>query len=337
MTRRVKATAEQVLRLERIGRHLGLKSHWPDDSFWIEMRLACLKTVAPVVEKSQPKTGEMICKILADHYGVQFEEVHSPSDIQRLKHKYLKGQGELGFGRLDDELRGNDVDALLFQRTKVGVNGAGGHIAVLNLQGGLSRAYWNKFHELAHRIAEPQQGLLPFRRHKFEAKHPVERGIDYTAAYLAFYPPIFGPFVETLAEDYDHLTIDVVEEIRERYAPSASLQSTVNAVIREWPRPALALAAEVRGKKHQPEALGLRVSPQARNGPAGNLGIFIIPNMRVPKSSPVYDALLQGEGNGPDDLSKWVTSSGKSLSGRLYSSAIRLGDVVYAILSTGGL
>ena len=73
-------------------------------------------------------------------------------------------------------------------------------VAVLNLQDTAAKAYWNRFHELAHRIAEPPQGILPFRRHQFEASNPVEALIDSVAAEFAFYGPAFRPIVQRLAK-----------------------------------------------------------------------------------------------------------------------------------------
>ena len=115
-----------------------------------------------------------------------------------------------------------------------------------------AKAYWNRFHELAHRIAEPPQGILPFRRHQFEQRNPVEALIDSVAAEFAFYGPAFRPIVQRLAKR-NKLDFNVVGAIQANYVPSASLLSTIKATVKYWPRPAAALTAEFRGRLNAPD------------------------------------------------------------------------------------
>ena len=87
------------------------------------------------------------------------------------------------------------------------------------------------------------------------------------------------------------------------------------------------------GKKRDPSALALRARPQASNNHARRRKLFIIRNMRVPASSPVGKAHTSGYANGIEDLTKWTTSDGKTLDGKVFTSAESLGDVVYALIS----
>jgi hypothetical protein len=62
----------------------------------------------------------------------------------------------------------------------------------------------------------------------------------------------------------------------------------------------------------------------------------VFPNMRVPESSPAYVAFFQHQRcDGHEDLETWTTSAGGSLP-RLpvLCSAIKLGSIVYALLSS---
>lgn len=62
-------------------------------------------------------------------------------------------------------------------------------LAILNLLHTQAREYWNTFHELVHRIIEPAQPWLPFRRSRLETESSIESLVDSVAAELAFYPP----------------------------------------------------------------------------------------------------------------------------------------------------
>ena len=208
-------------------------------------------------------------------------------------------------------------------------------VAVLNLQQGEAKSYWNKFHELSHRIVEPPQKILPFRRHQFEASNPVESLVDSVASEFAFFEPVFRPIVETYARSF-RLNFDTIELIRNQYAPTASLLSTMKAVVRYWPTAAATLTAEFRGRLNSPQTdAALRVSPQGYNERANRIGLLIYPNMRAPASSPIHQAYLTNvDQNALENLGEWETSSGKCLSAiEVFTSARYINERVYAVLS----
>jgi hypothetical protein len=208
-------------------------------------------------------------------------------------------------------------------------------VAVLNLQDSDSRAYWNRFHELSHRIAEPPQGILPFRRHQFEATNPVEALVDSVAAELAFYAPAFRPLVVRVAKR-NRLDFKVIEAVHDGFAPTASLLSTMNAVVKHWPRPAAVLTAELRGRRGAPSVdPALRITPQGFSGLASAAGLRFFPNMRVPAGTPIDEAYQTGIDQGASEqLGKWGTSQGDRLAAiDVYTSARRVGTRVYALLS----
>lgn len=158
-------------------------------------------------------------------------------------------------------------------------------VAVLNLQASESRGYWSRAHELVHRIAEPPQELLPFRRHLEERKSPVEALVDGVAADVAFYSPMFCPLIGACSSL--PLTFDVVESIRGEYARSASLLSVANATARHWPLPAIVVVGSLRGRRHHPLVdQALRLETQGRNAAANQTALRIYGNMRPPPTSP---------------------------------------------------
>lgn len=335
MVRQRKTTGQDLMRLDAIAKHLKVRSRYPQPAFSADVAAACLAKIAPVVDKLLPCTGEQISLALAGHLCLTFEEVHGPHDVEKLENRYLKGKKEIGFAQLRGELDRPGVDALLFERMHAEERAPDRWVAVLNLQDTAAKAYWNRFHELAHRIAEPPQGILPFRRHQFEARNPVESLIDSVAAEFAFYGPAFHPIVQRLAKR-NKLDFNIVEVIQANYAPSASLLSTIKATVKYWPSPAAALTAEFRGRLNAPDVdQALRVKPQGYNHAASGGGLSFFPNMRVPAGTPIDQAFQTGIAQDEwECLGEWVTSKGERLTSLdVHTSARRIGTRVYAIVS----
>lgn len=323
------------MRLDDMAAHLSLSLRWGNTGFEHAVVAGCLKRVRPIIEAATPKNGEGVCTALARHLGVRFEEVRGQADVDHLEKKYLHGKKELGFARLRTELQDPEVDALLFQRRKATERDDDQWVAVLNLQHTEAKAYWDRMHELVHRIAEPPQKALPFRRHGLERDNPLERLIDLVAAEIAFYRPLFEPIVRHESEA-GVLSFAAVERIRERFAPSASLLAVANAVVKLWPAPAMVVTATYKGRKKSPESdRALRVAPQARNGKAELARLYVFPNMRVPATSPIHDAFTTGlEAESREELSTWSTSKGDTLPDMtVFTSAVARGGVVYGLLS----
>jgi hypothetical protein len=231
-------------------------------------------------------------------------------------------------------LRNPDVDALLFKRIHAAEDAPDKWVAVLNLLLTAERAYWNRFHELSHRVAEPSQGLLPFRRQKQSDKNAVESLIDSVAGEIAYHRDLFRPIVSACGQT--PLSLSLVGKMKGAFAPTSSLLATTNAAVKFWPHPALALVAEVQGRRSNAAAdRALRVNPQARNTWARDANLFVIPNMRVPRQSVVYAAFLTGvEQNGIENCSCWTTSTGKRLPNTdVYISARPVNSFVYCVMS----
>lgn len=329
------ATTHELLRLDAIAKHLKIKSRYPEAGFTESVIDACLHRIAPVVDRLLPCSGEQIALGLGEHLHLTFEEIHGPADVDDLLTRYLKGKKEIGFAQVPDQLAQPGVDALLFERMHAAERDPDRWVAVLNLQDSDAKGYWNRFHEVSHRIAEPPQGILPFRRHQVEASNPVEVLMDAIAAEFGFYEPAFRPLVEQCAQR-SRLTFNVVEFLRRQFAPTASLLSTMKAVVKFWPQPAAVLIAEHRGRVSAPHAdQALRVTPQGYNAVATDSGLKFIPNMRVPQGSPMDIAYQTGvEQNELERLGNWSTSDGTRLAAlNVHTSAKRIGHRVYSLIN----
>jgi len=331
----VVALNDQIVRLDSIADHLGLQRRHGEPGFEDDAVRACVGRLAPIIRKANPKTGEEIAAVLAKHFSIHFEEVRGPDDIVHLENTYLRQKRELGFAQLRDELEDPHVDALLFQRMRAQPHEHDRWVAVLNLQLTDAKVYWDRFHEITHRAAEPEQRVLPFRRHRVERTNPVERLIDQIAGEFAFYAPLFGPLVKA-AHKRQRLCVATVEDVKAAYAPSSSLLASMNAVGKYWPSPAKVVTASMRGRKSDPtKDIALRITMQTSGIAGSESRMFVIPNMRVPMSSPIYAAFFEKRrSEGLENLGDWTTKSGKSLAAiPVFTSAIRLGSVVYGVIS----
>jgi hypothetical protein len=321
------------MQLDAIARNLRLGKRWAGPEMVRDAVAASIAQADPILVGVAPQ-GELVAAMLASHYRVRFEEVRTARDIDVLEDRYLRRKREVGFAQLRDELQNPKVDALLFQRIHAAEDDPDRWIAVLNLLVTDDRRYWNRFHELSHRIAEPPQRLLPFRRQRVDDKNAVEALIDTIAGELGFHRRLFRPFVGAAAGG--PLTFQTIKSIRDAFAPTASLLAVMNAVVALWPRPALAFVARMRGRVRDDRLdRALRVEMQGRNAPARQSGLYMIPNMRVPKASVVHAAIqYKQERSDYERLAIWDTSDGTRLPDlQALLSVTPVGAQVYCLVS----
>lgn len=336
MDRKQNSTAEQRSRLHRIRENLKVATSVNSPEFEQAVARACRLSVDSLLAQVEPYTGEHVLAHLADQLQVRFEEVNHDSDIARLEKKYLEDKREIGFGQLEMELNAPGVDALLFQRIRAEDVARDRWVAVLNLRESRSRAYWSRAHELTHRVAEPAQQGLPFYRHHDDNTNRLESLIDLSAADLAFYPPLFRPIVDSASNCL--LTWTLVDEVRSLFASSASRLSTVNAMLRYWPRPAYLLIARIAGRKSKPTVdRSLRIKVSGFSSTDRQHFLFF-QNMRVPMSSPIWHAFHSRKPTSDfEQLGNWTTSGGSRLPDlRVFSDSVYWNDGnnrVYAVVS----
>ena len=154
------------------------------------------------------------------------------------------------------------------------------------------------------------------------------------AAEIAFYEPIFSPII-TVYCDYP-LSWNIVNQIKETFAPSASKLALVKAVLRYWEQPAFLIFAELRTRKNKVnERPSLRISNKDTNQYGRRCEVFFIENMRVPLSSPIYNTFYSDSASeGLEILSSWTTSGGNKLMDvEAFTSAIPYNNGVLALIS----
>lgn len=321
-------------RLLAMREYLNVRARPDDPAFALEAVDAAVSKVQSVVNAHAHCCGEAINAAIAQHLGVQFEEVRSKADIDQLEKKYLVDKKELGFAMLAKELADSSVDALLFQRMNASRDAPDRWVAVLNLMETQARAYWSRPHELIHRLAEPPQRRLPFYRHRNDAQNQLERIIDLGAAELAFPGVAYGPHVEAVTDG--DLTWEVIQRARCDFAPTSSLLAASKAFLRYWPYPAFLLQATRRGRRQNPNKdVALRIDIEGFSPSTQKSNIRFIPNMRVPSTSPIFHSFeTQRDIVGVESLRNWTTSGGQALSDRrALTSGLVLGPVIYGLVS----
>jgi hypothetical protein len=324
---------DQRSRLARMRAHLDIRTPIDSPRFSDDVVAACRAQVESLMVGVSPRTGEDVLTRLAHSLHVHFEEVHAEPDLARLEQKYLHEKREIGFGQLAMQFNDPQVDALLFERERATADAPDKWVAVLNLRDTASRGYWSRSHELTHRIAEPPQQNLRFYRHQNDRENPLESLIDKVASEIAFYQPLFSPIVGSLSAS--PLTWELIDQVRALHASSSSRLATAHATLRLWKRPAYLLAAQIAGRKGRPGVdRALRVAIRGFS-PDANNELFIIPNMRVPASSPISHTHQTGEQiSAYEQLGQWHTSDGTRLNDiKVLTSAFRYRETVFALLS----
>ena len=161
----------------------------------------------------------------------------------------------------------------------------------------------------------------------------MEALIDSVAAEFAFYRPAFCPIVLRLAKR-NRLDFNIVEAIQANYAPSASLLSTIKAMVKYWPRPAAALTAEFRGRVNAPNKdQALRVTLQGAISEPGHWPQFLPEHAGTGRHADRPAFQTGGIQDGREHLGKWVTSRAIDSLRWTYSRQRRIGTHVYALVS----
>lgn len=259
---------------------------------------------------------------VAAKLGTIFETVMTDEDLAKIQKKYL-AQGEKIFAGLDQELS-EDAFAITYRRNHrepwepefVSVIDARGEKAV--------RAYFTKWHELAHLLTLTDQLRLSFRRTHVakNVNSPEEALMEVIAGHFGFYRPFIKP------RKGGSISFEAIEALRREVCPEASQQAALIGIVKAWPQPCLLVNARLARKKRAAlqrdlfptngSAASLRAVHVTVNEAARQMNLAIYENMRVPETSIIY-RVFQGmaHGEATENLSSWETSTGFRLSDRL--------------------
>jgi hypothetical protein len=283
----------------------------------------CLRTIRRIRREFPCGTLEELLETAAARLDTQFYEIHSNEELHELKKEFL-ARGELGFARIEQELNPK-VFAITFKLLQPR-RGFRTHVSVIDCRGSkAARAYFSKWHELAHLFTQTDQGRLKFMRtHAHaDAVDPEEALMDQIAGAVGFLPELIRTEIQ------GDLSFDEIERLRMRLCPTASQQSAFIGVTKAWPQPCMYLEAKIALRK-QDERIqrqqrrfsfgvvaegDLRAVMVVSNDACLAAGLHIYQNMRVPPGS-VITTVFNGQQDSAtaiENLRLWRSSDGTVL------------------------
>ena len=300
------------------------------------------RRVRNVAQKFSSSTLNDLLAATAEEVRTMFKEIHSDEDLENLQSTYF-ALGETGFANLHSEL-----DSQGYAITLKRINPAKwdrAYVSVIDCRGDKAfRAYFSKWHELAHLLTLTQQTRLIFRRTHANALVDAEEGLmDVIAGEVGF----LADFIPS--HGFGDISFEMIESVRRQVSPDASYQAASIGIVRALPRPCILLEARLALKKseernkaqlrlaipvHSEPTPSLRVAHATTNQPARDIGIYLPRNWKVPAKS-VIAAVFEtgGSARARENLSWWRTSSGTQLPNcPVRVEARRVGDSVIALL-----
>ncbi len=196
--------------------------------------------------------------------------------------------------RLDQELS-EDVFAITYRRNHR-EHWEPEFVSVIDSRGSKAfRAYFTKWHELAHLLTLTDQLRLSFRRTHVARNFnsPEEALMEVIAGHFGFYAPL---------RQTARIRHDLVSRQSRRYGeklcPEASQQSALIGIVKAWPIPCLLVNARLATKKgaalqrdlfpSNGSVASLRAVHVTVNEAARQDDLAIFENMRVPETSIIY-------------------------------------------------
>src|ERR1700726_1823307 len=303
----------------------------------------CSKKVQRVARDFKCKTLGQLLAAVAGSLGTTFVEIHSDDDLRELQKQYLASE-ERAFATLTADLSA-DVLAITYRLLNK-KKWQRPYVSVIDCRGEKKgRAYYSKWHELAHLLTLTDQMRLSFARTHAQiglARDPEEALMEVIAGRFGFWHEMLAPHAQ------GEISFEEVERIRMRHCPQASSQASLIGIANAWPSPCILLYAGLGLKKRERDTLpqgafgfSQTPSPELRalkaqaNDHSRDSGFTIFPNMRVPCRSIIYK-VFSGEGvetEAIEDLAWWSTSDGTALPARrVRVKARRFGAGVQALV-----
>ncbi len=271
-----------------------------------------------------------LLRVVATKVDTLIIEVHNENDLRKIREQYIADR-EFSFAEIESEFADPHTFGITY-RLQTPKPGQRKFVSVIDCRGDKGwRAYFTKWHELAHLLAlTPQQRLKFYRTHASDHdKDPEESVMDAIAGNIGFFDEIVRKHAKR------PISFDAISQLKARLCPEASGQASLLGFFHSWPKPCLLIDAKLARKKRDAERLAagfvriedapaavLRAVRVAANEAARAQDFFIPENMRVPENSVVAHMLDgdQAEMEAQENLSWWTSSDG----GRLPATPIRV-------------
>ena len=174
MARRLKSDPQ----VWRLAADLGLR---PTADPVADIRAFCRKRLRALLRDFHCTTLRELLDTAAAHLDTLFVEIHTDEQLDEVKREYV-AKGEVIFATLDTQLS-PETFAITFRRRRA-LPGERAFISVIDCRGEKTwRAYFSKWHELAHLLTLTDQARLSFCRTHGDGDHrdPEEALMDVLA------------------------------------------------------------------------------------------------------------------------------------------------------------
>ena len=325
-----------------LARDLGIKKV----SNPVENILKICETKIKKILKDFPdcNTLQGLLDVVAAKMSTQFFEIRDDNDLEMIKTRFVN-RGEKIFANLDSELK-DEVLGITFKLTKR-EPWEPQFVSVIDCRGSKgSRAYFTKWHEIAHLLVLTDQQRLKFMRTNLKSVKidPEEAMVDKIAGRFGFY----HPFIQKKLKKHD-LTFEIIEMMRLELCPASSIKAALIGFVKAWPEPCILAYCELAYKENEKALLAqqrfdymagptpaLRATEIVINQAALESSFRIFRNMRVPASSVIrtlYDG-YEEFAEAQENLSWWESSAGKKLREiPIVIRSMRYSQGVYALIS----
>ena len=338
-------------RIAKIARGLGLRGL---DGPVLQITEYCIRRIEELTSDVEITSLTQLEEVVAQRLSVEFEEIWSDADIERIVQKYAVGMKDPAFASVRTHFN-DDTFGTTFLRKKQSPSEPNRYVAVIDCRGPKAhRRFFTRWHEVAHLLTLPPTEGRPVNRSSIK-KSPTEQLMDIIAGTVGFFDPIFKPVVEHSVLRTGGLTFAEVEALRLAHCPIASFQSTLIACVTRAPSPAIYLEAKMGHKKEELEKLDerqmklfatdepearLRVARVTQNEQAKLVRLRFDRNMEVPEESVITRLFTESDGTGRakdaagvESLTLWKHSDGKALGTmNVVIEARKLTDYVFALI-----
>jgi hypothetical protein len=283
------------------------------------------RIVEMMADRDDCHTLSQMLDWVANKVGTTFEIIRTDDELREVQERYLQ-KNERGFVQLEKDLSDEVFGQTIKLRNQEPWEPP--YVSVIDSRGPkAARAYFTKWHEIAHLLTMTNQMRLVFRRthNSISKRDPEERLMDEIAGKFGFYPPLVHRHITS------EISFELIEELRQQLCPEASLQSSLINFIKYWPTPCIFLRAEMGYRRdeesklaqqgfffHDPPEAALRAVEVSANDKAKEERFIIHENRRVPEKSMIAQVFFGDSlsGEGEEDLSWWEASDGTCLPAR---------------------
>jgi hypothetical protein len=256
----------------------------------------------------------------ANKVGTTFKVINTNEDLVSVSNVYLN-RNEKAFATLEAELS-EDVFGVTYKLQERKKLWELPFVSVIDCRGAkAARAYFTKWHEVAHLLTLTEPARLVFKRTHTspeDMQDPEERLMDTIAGKLGFLAGLTHKYIER------EISFNEIERLRMLLCHEASRQAAIINFVKYWPSPCIHLRAEVALTKTQnarlrgqsldsialpePTLRAVRVVP---NEQAHARGFLLFDGVSIPERSVVYRTFMRGNDyeEAVEDLSWWKRSS----------------------------